>query len=259
MNLLKKSGLLILLLLFLFMSVTAASAATVQGSPQTFATLTTPITGMGAVSSGNIVANLPSAPNVTASWSAIINNQTSPGAQVVTSIQDVPDAYTLALFRTTLAGTGNDIGSVAYVMVARKVGWSGATGPATVIMTAPQSWVSMYGTSAITIVRYSDVSGTGEVLSTHLTGYDSVSGYPTFQAASPNGLSTFALVGEVPLPITPPPAVTQAAQMAPPQAQPSSLGVSSSGLAILEIEIAVIGGAVVIVGAAAVAVLARKK
>jgi hypothetical protein len=76
------------------------------------------------------------------------------------------------------------------------------SGPATLTMTVPRSWVDSHGgNTAISIIRQGD-NGLTESLSTQFTGYDPTTGDAIFEATSPHGLSIFALVALTPLAVS---------------------------------------------------------
>jgi len=72
------------------------------------------------------------------------------------------------------------------------------TSDAVITMTASPDWViNTTGVGMIRILRLGD-DGTSQVLTAGFTGYDMDTGYLTFQARSPDGLCTFALVSVKP-------------------------------------------------------------
>jgi hypothetical protein len=156
----------------------------------------TQVNGTGPLA-GTLTGDLAGLPGVTVTWATRINGTPAPGAYIATYIRQVPSPSTLDAFTTAVHRAGQEIGSVAYVMIADKTGLN-STGPATVTMTVPQDWVTRNGgTGVVRIVRMGE-DGTGEVLLASPAGYDRDSGYLVFAAASQNGLSTFGLAAVKP-------------------------------------------------------------
>lgn len=154
------------------------------------------ITVFGPTSLANnpLSADLTDMPGVAVSWITQIENNPAPDARITTIIQQNADPLTRERFSTALQRVGKKIGSLAYVMIVQKSGIT-STGPATITMNVPQNWIDRNGgLGAITIVRAAE-DGTTEILSTSFDGYNSDTGYPRFMAESPQGLSTFGLIG----------------------------------------------------------------
>jgi hypothetical protein len=174
-------------------------------------------------------------PGIAVSWTAMINDYPAPGARITTMIQQTADQSTMDAFTDALHQAGPDTGSLAYIMTIEMTGLN-ATGPATVIMTAPGDWVTRNGgIQSIMIGRMAD-DGTTEILSTSFDGYDSMNGYLTFTAISPQGLgnSVFGLIGVKPYtPVSAPVSgtiVPASGQAAPDQVPAPALPVASTGL-----------------------------
>ena len=228
-------------------SRSAPGAPVGQLAPSGASAVTT-VNGVGPLTSAPLTADLVNMPGVAVTWATVISDKPDANAKMTTAIQQTPSPVTLDAYTTALALAGKDIGSLAYVMVVQKTGIT-STGPATVTMTAPQDWVTNNGgTDAISIVRMAD-DGTTEVLAATFDGYDKDSGYLTFKALSPNGLSTFGLVATVPhvgaaATAAQPTSAAPSGQQAPPQAT------AAGGLPVMTI-IAGIIIILVVVGAGA--------
>jgi len=163
------------------------------GPTQALIIVTSNVTTTGTITSGPIVASPEGMPNVVVTWTTSINSTPLPNATIRTSILQTADASTLAAYQAALARQGLNLTAIAYVMDISKSGISG-TGPATITMTVPQSWIdSAGGITNIVVVHMAD-DGSTEVLSAQITGTDSTTGYVTLSIPSPNGLSSFALV-----------------------------------------------------------------
>jgi hypothetical protein len=146
-------------------------------------------------------------------------------------------------FQLVSERNGLAIEDVAYVMVVSKS--SGVTtGPATITMSAPASWVAAHGgMDHVRIERVAD-DGTVEILETRYVGVDPTTGNLIFEANSPNGLSQFGLImvkALVATPVTTPqgvpqtltpggqPQVTaQPTALAPPQQAPAKTTTTST-------------------------------
>jgi hypothetical protein len=230
---------------------TESPFTTVQMPAPHEAAAITPVNSIGPLTSAPLTADLDGMPGVSVSWATQINDNPAPNAQITTFIEQTPDQVTLDAFTTAFHLVGQDIGSLAYVMIVQKTGLT-STGPATITMTAPHDWVTRNGgTDAITIVRMAD-DGTTEVLQTSFSGYDQDSGYLIFTAASPDGLSIFALVGvksymPAPAPTSGQMAPAQAPTLAPvTPAAKTSTGLPLMGIAGVIAALAILGVALLL-------------
>ncbi len=202
------------------------------GLTEAAVTIVTPITGTGIAESGSVVADLAGLEGVSAAWSIDVTQQPDANTTITTSIIQEPGSAVQDAFRTALRAAKMDIAQIAYVMQVTKSGIS-STGPATVSLSIPQNWVNNYGgMDAVRIVRLGE-DGSTEVLATTFSNYDMNTGYLTFKAPSPKGLSVFGLVAVktyVPGAVTPAviPQVTPSGADIP--VQPSSVQLTSGGL-----------------------------
>ena len=195
----------------------AGNKATGQQAPPTASSVTR-VQGNGSLTNNTLNANFPTMPDVAVSWTTQINDP-APGAWITTEIHQTAEQATLDRFKTALHLVGQDIGSLAYIMVIRKSGIP-STGPASISMDAPPSWVNRNGgTDAIVIVRVAG-DGTTEVLSTKYDGHNINSGNLRFIAESQHGLSIFGLIGVIAY--TPEPGFSQPAMEQTPAATPTT-------------------------------------
>jgi hypothetical protein len=170
--------------------VSAVQKGVVQ---QSTATSTVSVTGTGTVSSGTLSAgSIDDMTGATAGWSAASTSQPASGATITTTISMAPPTETLAAFQSAYQVQGQGINAVAYTMTVSKSGIT-STGPATITMAVPLSWVESHGgLNSIGIARAAD-DGTVSTLATTYT-VDTATGMVTFTAQSPNGLCVFAVV-----------------------------------------------------------------
>lgn len=153
---------------------------------------TVTVTGTGSKGSTISAGNIEGMSGATAGWTTNITN-TSSGATISTTITKVPDAPTLAAFQSAYLVKGQGIDAVAYTMIVTKTGGI-STGPATITMQVPLSWVESHGgVNNISIVRQGD-SGETTILTTTYD-VDQTTGMVTFTATTPvNGLCVFSIV-----------------------------------------------------------------
>ena len=209
------------------------------------------VTGIGPLTSNPLTADIAGMPGVAVSWSTEITSTPTPDALITTVILKDVDPSIMGAFNTALHENGNEIASLAYIMVAQKTG-TVPTGPATVTVTASHDWVrDNGGLDAIRIVGITD-TGTTQVLSTSFVGYDRDSGYLTFKASSPQNFWAFGLIAvkqytSSPAPISAAP--TGSGQTAPTQA-PTASATTKAPTSSLPIMGIVVVAALVIVGAA---------
>ena len=159
---------------------------------------TTYVSEQGPAESGWILApSLTAMPDAKTSWTADITSAPDGGGKISTAIiPSLPDD-TLAKFRSALASQNLALDSVAYAMEIVKTNIPG-TSNAVITMTASPDWVAnTSGVEYVRILRLSD-DDAAQVLTTSFTEYDMDTGYLTFQAQSPDGLCTFALVSVKP-------------------------------------------------------------
>jgi len=167
-------------------------------APPVTQTSTTSITATGTVDSVPVTTGISGMTTAQANFSVDINTSPSSGASITSAITPTLDTTTLTKFESAYALQGSTINDVAYVMTVTKTGIT-TTGPATITMTVPMSWVTAHGgINAINIIREAD-DGTVSTLATTYTGLDS-SGNAVFTALSPNGLCVFAAVSIQSLP-----------------------------------------------------------
>ena len=209
------------------------------------------VTGIGPLTSNPLTADIAGMPGVAVSWTTEITSTPTPDALITTVILEDVDPSIMGAFNTALHENGNEIVSLAYIMVAQKTG-TVPTGPATVTMTASRDWVrDNGGLDAIRIVGITD-TGTTQVLSTSFVGYDRDSGYLTFKASSPQNFWAFGLIAVKQYTPSPAPisvAPTGSGQTAPTQA-PTPLATTKGSTSSLPIMGIVVVAALVIVGAA---------
>lgn len=241
--------------------VTGGIEATVgtQLAP-TIPSSTTWVHGTGPLTSTPFSVDIGNWLGVAVSWTTRINDNPEAGAHMTTVIEPYANQQTMSAYTTALHLVGLDIGNLAYVMIIQKSGID-SSGPATVTMNVPQDWVDQNGgKDAIRIVRFGD-DGTTEVLSTSFIGYNPLSGFPTFEAQSPNGLSTFGLIAVIPY-NAPAQAYTSGQQAPAQEAYPAPTPVSSSEAAPEGIPMMAIGGilaALVIIGIAGMTIIRRSR
>jgi len=242
--------------------VSASGVASGQLAPVLPSSVTV-VTGTGPLTSTPFIVDFSDMLGVSVSWSTLITGNPTPNARVTTAIQPIADQSTRDALSAALHRGGLDIGNVAYGMILQKTGMS-SSGPTTVTMTVPQTWVDRNGgNDAMRIVEIND-DGTVEVLHTWFDRYDSISGYPVFKATSTqSGLgASFWLMSVIPY--TPAPVVTapESGQMAPTQVpvatRTSGTSTPASGVPLMMM----IGGilaALSIVGVATMIIIRRSK
>ncbi len=223
----------------------------------------TVVTGAGPLTSTPFIVDFSDMLGVTVSWSTLITGNPTPNARVVTAVQPIADSSTQDALSAALHRGGLDIGNVAYGMILQKSGMS-SSGPTTVTMTVPQTWVDRNGgNDAMRIVEIND-DGTVEVLHTWFDRYDSLSGYPVFKATSTQGGlgASFWLMSVIPYTPAPVVAAPESGQMAPIQAPVTSTtsgtSTTTSGVPLMMM----IGGilaALSIVGVATMIIIRRSK
>lgn len=130
------------------------------------------------------------------------------GAAVTTALRTEASGDAMAAFEAAARGEGLTIDALA---AALKVQTDGLTdgeeiSNATVLMSAPTTWVEAHGGAEnVTIVRYGD-DGTTALLQTHVQGTEGDT--TTFTAVSPEGFCEFGLVAVSAVPVTPTPEPT---------------------------------------------------
>ena len=158
---------------------------------------------------------------ITASWKTDIVDQPAAGASITTNIIQTPSDQVMSAYQTALQQNGLDVAAIAYLMNIQKTGIT-STGPATILMSVSPNWVTDNGgNNAMQIMRLGD-DGTVEALPTQFSNYDANTGYPTFMATSPHGMSTFGIVAVTTYVPGATPAPQQAA-LAPVQTPPSAV------------------------------------
>ena len=130
---------------------------------------------------------------ITASWTTDIAEQPAAGASITTSLIQNPSDQVMSAYQTALQQNGLDVAAIAYLMAIQKTGIT-STGPATILMSVSPNWVTDNGgNDAMQIMRLGD-DGTVDILQTKFSNYDANTGYLTFTATSPHGMSTFGIV-----------------------------------------------------------------
>ncbi|WP_128693137.1 hypothetical protein [Methanoculleus taiwanensis] len=174
-------------------------------------TVTGTVTGVTARSSP-VTANVDATVGTAAAEIALNMSELPPSdARLTTTIAREPDPAAQSAFLLTAQQSGSGITDIAYVMNIQKsnianAGDGGVITAATIRMAVSPAWVTAVGgTEKVVIMRRAD-DGTTSALATTLIGTDASGNY-VFEAASPNGLSIFALIGTStvsPTPTTPP-------------------------------------------------------
>jgi len=165
----------------------AAKGPTQENVPENI-----PVTDTGEISSGTLSADsIEGMSGATANWTTTITSQPSSGANITTTLSKDPSVETLAAFQSAYLVQGQGIDAVAYTMTVTKTGIT-STGPATIIMSVPLSWVTSHGgLNAISIVRQGDDKTVTILTSTYTVDQ----GMVTFTAVTPeNGLCVFTVV-----------------------------------------------------------------
>jgi hypothetical protein len=123
----------------------------------------------------------------------------SSDAKLITTITAEPDTNARSGFLLTAQQSGNGILDVAYVLNVQKTnvsnaGDGGLIQSAMIRMAVSPAWVNaMGGVDRVVIMRWAD-DGSTTSLATTMIGINS-DGYLIFEALSPSGLSSFALLG----------------------------------------------------------------
>ncbi len=177
-------------------------------------TVTGTVTGVTARSSP-VTANVDATVGTAAAQIALDMSEMPPSdARLTTTIAREPDPAAQSAFLLTAQQSGSGITDIAYVMNVQKsnianAGDGGVITAATIRMAVSPAWVTAVGgVEKVVIMRRAD-DGTTTALATTLIGTDDAGNY-VFEAASPSGLSIFALIGTstvspvTPAPTTPP-------------------------------------------------------
>jgi len=137
---------------------------------------------------------IPDIGTISASFDAHLNSFPV-DAEIKTTIQSILPENLQNVFLLTSPKDGYHISNIAYVMTVDTGHLKDGTdiGTATIRMSTDPAWVKEHGGEKAIVIMHQMDDGTVETLETTYTGTDST-GNMVFEAVSPKGLSTFALV-----------------------------------------------------------------